>query len=122
MCDGPGTRYRLFSVTCSFLAQGKLPFCGPYFWCVLRDEHQSISVDLSVHFLASTAAAGFDCYNAAILLSAASQPNVYWSEEVVGPVAQRGCEWATASRTFSAITDLISVVQHEVDMLFVFIS
>ena len=40
----------------------------------------------------------------------------------MGPVAQRVCEWASASRIFSAITDVTAVVQHEVDMLFVFIS
>ena len=42
-------------------------------------------------------------------------------EEVASPVAQRFGEWASASRTFSAITDLIVVVQREVDKLFVFI-
>ena len=35
--------------------------------------------------------------------------------------AQRFGEWASASRTFSAITDLIAVVQREVDRCFVFI-
>ena len=39
----------------------------------------------------------------------------------MGPGAQRYGEWASASRTFSAITDLIDVVQREVDILFVFI-
>ena len=37
------------------------------------------------------------------------------------PATQRFGEWAFASRIFSAITDLIAVVQREVDMLFVFI-
>ena len=32
----------------------------------------------------------------------------------MGPVAQRFGDWASASRTFSAITDLIAVVQREV--------
>ena len=36
------------------------------------------SIALSVHFFASTAAAGFVCYTAARLLAATSQPNVYW--------------------------------------------
>ena len=35
----------------------------------------------------------------------------------MGPAAQRFGEWASASRTFSAITDLITVVQREVDRL-----
>ena len=39
----------------------------------------------------------------------------------VGPAAQRFGEWASASRTFSAITDLVALVQREVDRLFVFI-
>ena len=80
-----------------------------------------LSIDLSVHFFASPAAAGVVCYTAAILLAATSQHNVYWMEEVASPVAQRFGEWASASRTFSAITDLIVVVQREVDKLFVFI-
>ena len=83
--------------------------------CVLRDEH--LSIDLSVHFSTSPAAAGFVCYTAAILLAATSSPHVCWFEEVVGPVAQRFGEWASASRTFFAITDLIAVVQREVDRL-----
>ena len=33
----------------------------------------------------------------------------------MGPAAQRFGEWASASRTFSAITDLIAVVQREFD-------
>ena len=45
----------------------------------------------------------------------------HWLEEVVGPAAQRFGEWASASRTFSAITDLIALVQREVDILFVFV-
>ena len=49
--------------------------CVSYFLCVLRDEHQSISFDLSVHFLSSTAAADFACYTAGRLLSATSSPN-----------------------------------------------
>ena len=32
-------------------------------------------------------------------------------EEVVRPVALRFGQWASASRTFSAITDLLAVVQ-----------
>ena len=44
-----------------------------------------LSIDLSVHFLASPAAGGFVCYAAAILLAVTS--NVYWVEEVVGPVS-----------------------------------
>ena len=40
---------------------------------------------------------------------------------MVGPVAQRFGEWAPASRTFSAITDIIAVIQREVDRLFAFI-
>ena len=39
----------------------------------------------------------------------------------MSPVAQRVGEWASASRTFSAITDLIAPVQREVNRLFVFI-
>ena len=35
--------------------------------------------------------------------------------------AQRFGEWVSASRTFSAIIDLIAVIQREVDRLFVFI-
>ena len=38
----------------------------------------------------------------------------------MGPAAQRFREWASASRTFSII-DLITVLQREVDRLFVFI-
>ena len=37
------------------------------------------------------------------------------------PVAQRFGEWASASRTFSAITDLLAVVQREVARLLVLI-
>ena len=37
------------------------------------------------------------------------------------PVAQRFGEWASASRTFSAISDFLAVVQREVGRLFVFI-
>ena len=40
----------------------------------------------------------------------------------MGPPAQRFREWASASSTFSAKTDLIAVLQSEVDMLFVLIS
>ena len=39
----------------------------------------------------------------------------------MGPAAQRFGEWASAARTFSAITDLIAVVWREADILFVFI-
>ena len=35
----------------------------------------------------------------------------------MGPAAERFGEWASASHTFSAITDLIAVVQREVDRL-----
>ena len=81
-----------------------------------------LSIDLCVHFspglLAAAAAPGFVCYiAAAVLLAATSQPNVYWLEEGCGPGGQRFGEWASASRTFSAITDLIAVVQREVDRL-----
>ena len=41
--------------------------------------------------------------------------------EVVGPVAQRFGEWASASRTFSTITDFVAVVQRGVNTLLVFI-
>ena len=50
-------------------------------------------------------------YTSAIPLAASSSPNVYRLEEVVGPAAQRFGEWASTSHTFSAITDLIAVVQ-----------
>ena len=43
----------------------------------------------------------------------------------MGPATQRFGEWGSASRTFSAITDLIAVVQREVDRLlivFIFLS
>ena len=80
-----------------------------------------LSIDQSGHFFASPAAAGFVCYTDGILPAATSQPNVYWLEEVVGPVAQRFGEWASALRTFSAITDLIAVVQRGVGRLIVFI-
>ena len=40
---------------------------------------------------------------------------------MVGPATQRFVEWASPSRTFSVIIDLIAVVQREVDRLFVFI-
>ena len=79
------------------------------------------SFDLSVHFFAPPTVAGFVCYIVAILLATTSNPNVYWMEEVAGPVAQRFGEWASASPTFSAVTDLIAVVQGEVDRLFVLI-
>ena len=52
---------------------------------VLRDEH--LDIHQPVHF-ASPAAAGIVCYTA-IRLAATSQPNVYWLEEVMRPVAQR---------------------------------
>ena len=40
----------------------------------------------------------------------------------MGPVTQTHFgEWASASRTFVAITDLMAVVQREVDMFFVLI-
>ena len=53
-----------------------------------------------------------------MLLSATSYlTSTYWLEEVAGPAAQRFDEWASASRTFSATTDLIAVVQREVDRL-----
>ena len=38
--------------------------------------------------------------------------------EVMGPVAPRFGEWASAFRTLSTITDLIAVVQREVDTLY----
>ena len=38
------------------------------------------------------------------------------------PVAQRFGEWGSASSTFSAIPDLLAVVQCEIDILFAFIS
>ena len=74
-----------------------------------------LSIDLSPGLLLKAAAVGFVCYTAAIRLAPTSQPNVYWLEEVVGPATQRLGEWASASRTFSAITDLVDVVQPEVD-------
>ena len=40
----------------------------------------------------------------------------------MGPAAQRFGEWASASCTFSAITDLIAAVQREVDILCSFLS
>ena len=40
----------------------------------------------------------------------------------MGPAAQRFGVWASASRTFSAITDLIAVFQREVDRLCSFFS
>ena len=39
----------------------------------------------------------------------------------MGTAAQRFSVWASASRTFSDITELIPVVQREVDILFAFI-
>ena len=39
----------------------------------------------------------------------------------MGPVAQRFGEWASGSRTSSAITDLITIAQREVNRLLVFI-
>ena len=38
----------------------------------------------------------------------------------MGPAAQRCGEWVSASRTFSAITDHIAIVQREVDIYFLF--
>ena len=40
----------------------------------------------------------------------------------MGPAAQRFGEWASASRTFSAIADVIAVVQREIDRLCFFFS
>ena len=60
-------------------------------------------------------AAGF---SSAVRLAITSHPNLYWLEEVVRTAAQRFGEWASASRTFSSITDLLVVVQREVDRLF----
>ena len=45
----------------------------------------------------------------------------HWLEEVVGPAAQRFGEWASASRIFFTVTDLITVVQREVDRLSLFL-
>ena len=88
--------------------------CVSFFFCVLRDEH--LAIHRPVQF-ASPAAAGIVCDTAATLLAATSQPNVYWLEEMVRPVAQRFGEWASASRTFSAITDLLAgyCLLHTVD-------
>ena len=70
-------------------------------------------------FYALPAAAGFVCYTAATILAVTSNPDVYWLEKVVDRVAQRFGEKASASCTFSAITDLIALVHREVDRLFV---
>ena len=78
-----------------------------------------VSIQLSAHVFAIPPAAGFVCCTAAIRLAATSLASVYWLGEVVGPVAQRFGEGASTSRTFSAITDLIAVVQREADRLFV---
>ena len=40
----------------------------------------------------------------------------------MGPAAQRLGEWASASHTLSAITDLIALVQRELDILCSFFS
>ena len=60
-------------------------------------------------------AAGF---SSAVRLAITSHPNLYWLEEVVRTAAQRFGEWASASRTFSSITDLLVVDQREVYRLF----
>ena len=107
------------SAVTALQAAAQLEVACPIF-CVLRDEH--LSIDLPVYpfsgLLAAAAAPGFVCYiAAAVLLAATSQPNVYWLEEGCGPGGQRFGEWASASRTFSAITDLIAVFQREVDRM-----
>ena len=56
-----------------------------------------------------------------MILATTSLLNVSWLEEVVRPVAQGFSEWTYASRTFSAITDLLAVVQREVARLLVLI-
>ena len=74
-----------------------------------------LSTDPPVHFFTTPVAAGFACYTAAVFSADRSYANVYWLEEVVGPVDQRFGERASASRTFSGITDVIAEVQSEVD-------
>ena len=83
-----------------------------------------LSIDLSVHFSPGllAAAAGFVCYyTTAVLPAATSEHRIYWFEEVVGPSTQRFGDWASASRTFYAINDLIAVAQRVVDVLFMLI-
>ena len=55
-----------------------------------------------------------------MLLAAASITKRLLVEEVVRSVAQRFGEWASASRTFYAITALLAVAQREVARLLVF--
>ena len=77
--------------------------------CVIRIY---LSIDVYVHFSPGLlpVAAGFVCYyTAAILPAATSEHSIYWLEEVVGPATQCFGEWASASRAFSAINDLIAV-------------
>ena len=91
--------------------------------CVLRDEH--LSIDRSVCPFFRLGCCWLRLLHTAAVCYASSRHiityNAYWLEEVVGPVAQRFGEWVSASRTFSAIIDLIAVVQREVGRLFVFI-
>ena len=78
------------------------------YFCVLRNEHFSIGRLVRL-FVDSPAAA--------VIQAATSYPNIYWLKDVVGPVAQLFGGGASASRTFSAITDLIAVAHREVDRL-----
>ena len=94
-----------------------------FFWCYVMSIY--LWIDLSVHFspgvlllqLASIARIPLIYFYP----THKSSPIVYWLEEVLRPVAQRFGEWVSASRTFAAITDLIAVLQREVDLLFVLI-
>ena len=87
--------------------------------CVLRDEH--LSIDRSVCPFFRLGCCWLRLLHTAAVCYASSRHiityNAYWLEEVVGPVAQRFGEWVSASRTFSATTDLIAVVQREVGRL-----
>ena len=84
-------------------------------FCVLRDEH--LAIHRPVNF--RLACCWHRLLYTADLLAATSEPYVYWLEEVVPPVVQRFVQWTSASCIFSAITDLLAVVQREVARLLV---
>ena len=111
--------YHTISAVTALQAAAQLEVACPIF-CVRRDEHRSIDRPVCP-FFAWPASSCCCCWLRLLLRCYTSsrriKPNVYWLEELEGPAAQRFGEWASASRTFSAITDLIAVVQCEVDRL-----
>ena len=80
---------------------------------VLRDVHLSIDLPISPRLLRPSAAA-------CCISSRPITTKHLLVEEVTRPIAQRFGEWASASRTFHAVTALLAVAQCEVARLLVF--